>query len=267
MLAKPALACTRWAFGEQAGADEAMQAVRQQLRADMQTLANKMDGLAAATPSVVPPPAAPVDAWSQAAAATLAQRCPELLTLMMDGNPDTLSIGDAWRWWSWLQSAGRPPAVLEIGAGPLAAPVRAMVHALGGRFLSACTDRERAVALWARLDTAGLDTDVLHVPLADAAIDGHAGQVADLSVLPDEATGFDVLLTSVAAPNASATAPILALPMAVGRLAPEGFRVCVWAPDAAPQRKEVVAAWTTLVPELQFTDNAFAGQALCVHAA
>ena len=267
VLSKPALACTRWAFGDQASADEAMQAVRQQLRADLQALAQKMDGLAAAKPPVVHQQAAPVDAWSQVAAATLAQRCPELLTLMMDGNADNLSIGDAWRWWSWLQSTGRPPAVLEVGAGPLAAPVSAMVHALGGRFLSACTDRERAVALWARLDTAGLAADVIHVPLADAAIDGHQGRVADLSAIPPEATGFDILLTSVPAASTAATDPILALPMAVGRLDPAGFRVCLWAPDAAPLRKEVVTAWKALVPELQFTDNAFAGQALCVHAA
>ncbi len=267
VLAKPALACTRWAFGDQAGADEAMLGLRQHLRSELQVLGQKVDGLGQMKPSVAPEPAGAGDTWSQAAAATLAQRCPELLALMMDGHDDKLSIRDAWRWWTWLQACDRPPTVLEVGAGPLAAPVRAMVQALGGRFLSACADRERAVALWARLEAAGLAADVIHVPLADAAIAGHQGRIADLSVLPSEATGYDVLLTSIAAAGAVPTESILTLPMAIDRLDPRGFRVCLWAPDEAALRKDVASAWSALVPELQLTNNAFAGQAVCVHAA
>jgi hypothetical protein len=267
VLAKPALACTRWAFGDQAGADEAMLGLRQHLRSELQVLGQKMDGLGQMKPAAAPEPAGAGDTWSQAAAATLAQRCPELLALMMDGHEDKLSIRDAWRWWTWLQACDRPPTVLEVGAGPLAAPVRAMVQALGGRFLSVCADRERAVALWARLETAGLPADVIHVPLADAAIGGHQGRIADLSALPSEATGYDVLLTSIAAAGAVPTEAILALPMAIDRLDPRGFRVCLWAPDEAALRKDVASAWSALAPELQFTNNAFAGQAVCVHAA
>jgi len=157
--------------------------------------------------------------------------------------------------------------VLEVGAGPLAAPVQAMVQALGGRFLSACSDRERSVALWARLNAAGLAADVIHVPLADAAIDGYEGRVADLSALPSDATGFDILLTSMSEGSAALTDSVLTLPMAVERLDPKGFRVCVWAPDDTARRKDVVSAWSALAPELQFTENAFAGRAVCVHAA
>ena len=267
VLAKPALACTRWAFGDQAGADEAMLGLRQHLRSDLQALGQKVDDLARMKASAVSEPAGAGDTWSQAAAATLAQRCPQLLALMMDGHADRLSIRDAWRWWTWLQACDRPPTVLEVGAGPLAAPVRAMVQALGGRFLSACSDRERSVALWARLQAAGLAADVIHVPLADAAIDGYQGRIADLSALPPDATGFDVLLTSIATAGAAPTDSILALPMAVDRLDPSGFRVCLWAPEEAALRKEVVSAWSTLAPALQITENAFAGQAVCVHAA
>ena len=267
VLAKPALACTRWAFGDQAGADEAMLGLRQHLRSELQALGQKLDGLVQAKPPAAPEPAATTDDWSHAAAATLAQRCPQLLALMMDGHDDRLSIPDAWRWWTWLQACDRPPTVLEVGAGPLAAPVRAMVQALGGRFLSACADREKAVALWARLEAAGLAADVIHVPLADAAIEGHQGQVADLSALPSEATGYDILLTSITSAGSSLTDSILALPMAVDRLDPSGFRVCLWSPNETALRKDVVSAWSALVPELQFTENAFAGQALCVHAA
>ena len=267
VLAKPALACTRWLLGDRACADEALLGLRQHLRSDLQGLAQKVDGLGQALTTHAPQPAAAPDVWSQAAAATLAQRCPALLALMMDGHADTLSVQDAWRWWNWLQGHGRPPAVLEIGGGPLAAPVQAMVQALGGRFLSVSADRERAVALWARMEAAGLAADVVHVPLVDAAIDAHAGRVADLSALPADATGYDVLLTSTGFAGASPADAILALPMAVDRLAPEGFRVCLWAPDKAPLRKDVMAAWSALAPQLQFTDHAFAGQALCVHTA
>ena len=257
--AKPPLPCTRGVLGEHADGDEA-------------------PGKKVAAPAArAPAPAAPEalvqaelradDVWSQLAAATLAQRCPALLELMMDGQAAPLALREAWRWWNWLQASGRAPAVLEIGAGPLAAPLKAMVHALGGRFLSACADRERAVALRARLESAGLAADVIHVPVADAAIDGHQGRIADLSVLPVDATGFDILLTSVSAPGTLPTESILVLPMAVDRLDPQGFRVCLWAPDEPALRKDVASAWSALVPELQFTDNAFAGQAVCARTA
>ncbi len=55
--------------------------------------------------------------------------------------------------------------------------------------------------------------------------------------------------------------------MAVDRLDPQGFRVCLWAPDEPALRKDVASAWSALVPELQFSDNAFAGQAVCARTA
>ncbi len=110
VLAKPALACTRWVLGDRACADEAMLGLRQHFEvADLQGLGQKVDAVAQTLPANAAQPAAAPDAWSQVAAATLAQRCPELLALMMDGQDDTLSVQDAWRWWTWLQSQ-RPPA-------------------------------------------------------------------------------------------------------------------------------------------------------------
>lgn len=298
VAAKPPLPCTRWALGERAGGDEALFALREQLRADLQVLGAKVDALvnaaaasAAATPAPpriapavspavqlsIPAPVSvspaaraqscPDDVWSQVAAATLAQRCPALLDLMMDGQASPLPLRDAWRWWNWLQASGRPPAVLEVGAGPLAAPLQAMVHALGGRFLSVSGDRPRALALWARLQAAHLSADVLHAPLVPASLGDHAGQVPDLSSLPAGASGFDVLLTSTACAGRTPADALLALPMAVARLDPAGFRVCVWAPEDAPLRARLANAWGGLAPDLVFINNAFDGQALCVHPA
>ena len=267
VLAKPALACTRWVVGARAGADEALLGLRQHVSADLQALGQKIDGLGLASTPAAQAGVGAIDAWSQAAAAMLAQRCPALLVLMMDGQDSPLLPSDAWRWWRWLQASGRPPAVLELGAGPLAAPLQAMVQALGGRFLSISPDRERAVALWARLQAAGLEGDVLHVPTASASVDGHEGQIVDLGALPAEATGYDILVTSATHAGATPADSILALPMAVDRLDPAGFRVCLWAPCDAELRTRVGAAWGALAPDLKFTEHAFAGQALCVHTA
>jgi len=273
--ARMPLPCTRWAFGDGAGGDEALFALRETLHAELRSLAGTVDAAVLSRPTPARAshgaPAAMAgqetdDVWAQAAAADLSRRCPALLHLMMDGQGQALSTRDAWRWWTWLQSGGRPPAVLEVGAGPLAAAVCAMAQALGGRFLSACADRERALALWARLESAGLSADVIHVPLVQAALDGRPGRIADLSALPSDAAGYDVLLTSTAA-GSVADDSILTLPMAVDRLDPDGFRVCLWAPDDPALRRDVVSAWRALAPELKFTENAFAGQAICVQPA
>jgi len=264
--AKPPLPCRRWLLGERAGGDEALLALREQLVGELRSLGNRMT-VTAPAPAAPAPGVQPTlrgdDAWSQVAAATLAQRCPALLALMMDGQAAPLPLHDAWRWWNWLQAGGRAPAVLEIGAGPLAAPLKAMVHALGGRFLSVCADRERTVALRTRLESAGVSADVRHVPLADASLGDDRARIADLSALPPDASGYDILLTTLPASGGAAAEAILALPMAVDRLDPQGFRICLWAPEDPAGRRQVMSAWGALLPQLQFTDNAFAGQAVC----
>lgn len=264
--AKPPLPCTRWVLGEREGGDEALFALRQQLTAELQALNKKLGALAVPAPAAAAEPRAD-DVWSQVAAATLAQRCPGLLTLMMDGQAAPLALRDAWRWWNWLQAEGRAPSVLEIGAGPLAAPLKAMVHALGGRFLSVGGDRPRAQALSARLAAAGLDADVRHVPLVPATLGAHAGHVPDLSTLPADAAGFDLLVISAPHAGHAPADALLTLPVAVGRLDPNGFRACVWAPGDAPLRMRIAQTWHELAPALTYIDQAFDGQALCVHPA
>ena len=263
--AKPPLPCTRWVLGEREGGDEALFALRQQLTAELQALNKKLGALAGPAPAAAEPRAD--DVWSQVAAATLAQRCPALLTMMMDGQAAPLALRDAWRWWHWLQAEGRAPSVLEIGAGPLAAPLKAMVHALGGRFLSVGGDRPRAQALSARLAAAGLDADVRHVPLVPATLGAHAGHVPDLSTLPADAAGFDLLVISAPHAGHAPADALLTLPVAVGRLDPNGFRACVWAPGDAPLRTRIAQTWHELAPALTYIDQAFDGQALCVHPA
>ena len=256
VLAKPPLPCTRWALGERAGGDEALAALRDRLGADIRALGDK---LGPATPQ-----ATATGAWSQAAAATLAQRCPALVDLMMDRRDPALPVADAWRLWRWLQATGRPPAVLELGAGPLAAPVQAMVQALGGRFVSASGEPARAQSLQARLADAGMTAEVCHAPWVEASLGGHTGHVPDLSALPSDARGFDVLLVSAAHLSAEPVDTMLALPLAVDRLDPAGFRVCVWAPDDPALRSGLARVWGELAPALKFSDQAFGGQALCV---
>jgi hypothetical protein len=129
VLDKPALPCTRFAFGERASADDALLGLRQQLRADLQETARRVEVIAR-SPALAAEAAAQggADVWQQAAASTLASRCPVLLNLMLDGQEPSLPLADLWRWWTWLQASGRPPELLELGCGPLAAPLAAMFN-------------------------------------------------------------------------------------------------------------------------------------------
>jgi hypothetical protein len=206
---------------------------------------------------------AAASAWSQAAASVLAQRCPALVGMMMDDGDAALPVADAWRLWSWLQATGRPPRVLELGAGPLAAPVQAMVQALGGACVSVASDAARVQALQRRLAGAGVAGDARHSPAVEASLGGHAGRMPRLSALPAEASRFDVLLVSPAHVGASPIDAVLALPAAVDRLDPAGFRVCVWAPEDAALRSGLARVWSELAPALTFDDAALGGNALC----
>lgn len=202
-------------------------------------------------------------AWSQAAASLLAQRCPALVGLMMDDGDAALPVAQAWRLWHWLQATSRPPRVLELGAGPLAAPVQAMTQALGGVGVSVASDAARVQALQRRLAGVGLAADARHAPAVEASLGGHAGRIPALSTLAAEAGRFDVLLVSAAHVGASPIDAVLALPAAVGRLDAAGFRVCVWAPGDPALRSGLARVWGELAPALSFDDAALGGNALC----
>lgn len=276
VLAKPALPCSRWALGDSGAVDDAFLTLRQQLRGDIQAIGRRLDNPAprpapavhADTASANPATgAATGDAWAGAAALQLAQWCPPLLDLMVDQQATPLEVRTLWHWWRWLKQTGRPPAVLEIGAGSLAAPLHAMVQALGGRMTSVSSDRDRCLALWARLDSAGVNADVMHLPLVDVELETQRGQLPDLTALPDDAAGFDLLVISAAQAGAAPADAVLALPMAVDRLTPEGFRICVWCPEDAALSTRIAAAWGRMAPDLVLSPRAFSGQALCAHPA
>ena len=259
VLSKPPLPCHRWVFGERAGADEALLALRQQLQAQVRDAARQIEARLAAPPEAVAPPAA--DGWTQAAAALLAERCPAWLELALDGQGEAMDVRSALRWWRWLQAGATPPRVLEIGAGPLAAPLHAAVRALGGRMLSVCADKPRSLALYARLQAVGVEAEVLHVPMVDVGFDQLEGRFPDLGLLPEDAADFDVLVVSARAGAAPGDA-LFALPVAASRLHSAELRVCLWAPEDPALRERAAAFWGPLVPELACADHAFHGQAL-----
>jgi hypothetical protein len=276
VLAKPALPCTRWALGEHGATDDVFLGLRQQLQGDLQALARRLPSAAAQAVPIGPAGAAaalpvgsnrPAHEWAGAATLQLAQWCPQLLDLMIDHEAAPFDARTLWQWWRWLGQTGRPPQVLEIGAGPLAAPLHAMVKAQGGRITSVSADRNRCMDLWARLDTAGLNADVLHLPLVDLELAAHRGQLPDLTALADDATGFDVLVVSAGQAGAAPADALLALPLAVDRLDPTGFRVCVWRPGDVALGSHIAAVWAQLAPELELSPQAFSGQALCAHSA
>ena len=202
-------------------------------------------------------------AWSQAAASLLAQRCPALVAMMMDDGDAALPVADAWRLWNWLQATGRPPRVLELGAGPLAAPLQAMVEALGGHGVSVASDAARVQVLQRRLAGAGLAANARHSQAVEASLGGHTGRMPGLSRLPAGAGAFDVLWISAAHVGAAPIDAVLALPAAVEHLDPAGFRVCVWSPEDAPLRAGLARVWGELAPALRFDDAALGGHALC----
>ncbi len=254
--AKAPLPCTHWALGDSAVPDEVMHDLREQLRGDIRAAAEQPVSTAA-----IPAPTA--GAWSQAAASLLAQRCPALVDMMMDDGDAALAVADAWRLWNWLQATNRPPRVLELGAGPLAAPVQAMVKALGGQCVSVASDAARVQALQRRLGRAGLAADAHHSPAVEASLGGHTGRIPGLFALPAGAAKFDVLLVSPEHIGSTPIDAVLALPAAVDRLDPAGFRVCVWAPEDAALRSGLARVWGELAPALRFDDVALGGHALC----
>ncbi len=254
VLAKPPLPCRRWVFGEHPAADEAFASMLTRLQSQPAELA------VVAAPDTARSPA---DPWLQAAAAALTRQCPALLELAMDGQGESPDLCTAWRWWRWLQAGTQPLRVLELGAGELAAPLQAMVHVLGGRMLSVTGERERAVALYARLAQAGVDAEVVHLEDADVGFDTLTAQLPDLSALPDDADGFNVLLVSSDVARLRGQAAALCLPLAASQLDRAGFRVVLWAPDDMAVRQRARDLWGQLVPDLSFIDKGFDGRALC----
>lgn len=279
VLAKPPLPCHRWVMGELACADQAFGALRDSLssggrpaEAPRARVESPQSALAPARPAQAPATqpltAGPVgqDAWLSAAAAELAARCPAWLDLALDGQSPPLPVALAWQWWRWLQRAKRPPRVLEVGADPMSAYLHAAVRAMGGRMVTVSGERARAEALYVRLKSAGIESEVLHSPLVNASFASVSGRFPDLGLLPDDVADIDVVVVSAAHSGAAPLDCSLALPMTASRLCAEGFRFCVWAPGDPGLRQTVADRWAAFVPELSFADGAFGGQALCVHS-
>lgn len=275
VLAKPALPCRRWLLAEHGAADHALAMALQRtastpLAAAVQTVPNTV-------PLVVAPADAPAHAWTHTAAAALAARCPALLNLALDGQGAAPDAALLWRWWQWLQRGARAPGtpdgsaaaprVLETGAGTLAPWLHALVHGLGGRITSVRADRDEALALYARLHSAGLNAEVLHAPLAEAEFEGVRARFPDLAALPEDAAGYDVAIVGTGCSPDGARAALLALPMLAPRLAAEGFRVCLWSPDDPTPLREAQASWERAAPDLVYSARALAGTSLVVHSA
>ncbi len=268
VVAKPALPCRRWLFADHAAADHALALALQRrpaASAPATSAPAQLPDLAAALLASAAAPAA-ADVWQQTAAATLAARCPALLALMLDGQAAAPDVAVLWRWWQWLQRDRGAARVLEIGAGSLSPLLHALVQGLGGQVTTVCADREQAVALHARLYSAGLDAEVLHVPLADAEFEGVQARFPDLACLPEEAVGYDVAIVGTGASPDGARAAVLALPMLAPRLHPEGFRLCLWSPDDPAPLREAQAAWERAAPDLAYAPRALAGSSLVVHS-
>jgi SAM-dependent methyltransferase len=263
VLAKPALPCARWLFGPHAAADQAVADLQQRLLAHTEALLRQ--ATVSAPVRAAPPPTA--DAWTLTVAAALQARCPALLDLAMDGRFEPPDARLLWQWWQWLQRGPARPRVLEIGAGAMAAPLHAVVHALGGHIITACTERARALALYARLQAVGIDADVLHVPLVDAGFEQVEGRFANVEVIPDEAGPFDLVLVCADGLADTGSDARLALPMIASRLNPGGFRVCLWSPGDARPLAAATALWRSVAPDLEFSEGAFGGAALVVQAA
>lgn len=267
VLNKPALPCRRWLFGPHAAADHAVFQLHQRLAAENAALVQQM--LALETARAAAPVATPADdAWAQQAVSVLHQCCPALLALAMDDPGPPPSPALLWRWWQWLQRGPAAPRVLEIGAGTLAPALHALVRGLGGRITTVCGDHDRALALYARLGHAGIDEpEVLHTPLIDAAFDDVEAQFPNLAALPDDASAFDLAIVSAAACGTVPRDALLALPMLVPRLNPQGFRLCLWSPEDAQPMRDAASLWRSAAPDLVFSENALAGAALVVQAA
>lgn len=257
VLAKPPLPCRRWLLAEHGAADHALAQV---LHGGP---AGAPGDRAAAAPAIDPD----AQAWRQAACTTLAAQCPALAMLALDGQLPPPDVTLAWRWWQWLRDAGAAPRLLEIGAGPLAPLLHALVHGLGGRVTSVCADPAEAARLAQVLRSAGLDADVRTVPLADAEFGGVRARFPDLRALDDEVQGFGAAVVGTAASPDGARAGLLALPMLAPRLRPDGFRLCLWSPEDPAPLREAHSLWERAVPELGYAPQALGGGGLVVQAA
>jgi len=269
--AKPPLPCTRWLFGEHGAADQAALQMFQQLMAAQKAaqVASQISPQKAA-----PAPAAGIAAestsdaaaWTNVAAAALAGACPALLTLATDGHAPLPPADQLWAWWAWLQHGPAQPRVLEIGAGTLAPALHAMVRALDGTVVSVGADAARVATLQARLECAGVTSDAAHLPLVQVEFEGAVGQFPDLARLPDEASGFDLVVVSADTCGRTQGDAVLSLPMVVPRLKADAFRVCVWSPQQPRPLRDALAAWRRAAPDLVYVEHELQGRALVVQS-
>ncbi|GAP38210.1 glycosyltransferase family 2 protein [Piscinibacter sakaiensis] len=264
--AKPPLPCRRWLFGPQAAGDAALAALQQRLLLALAGRAAPPVATATAAVSTPPAPAAAEETWSRVAAAELHARCPGLLALALDGQAPPPPVALLWTWWQWLQRGPAAPRVLQIGAGPLSAAWTALVQGLGGRCTVVSGDAERAMALYARLDSAGLAGDVRHAPAVAAEFEGHAGQFPNLALLPEALGELDAVIVAAGEGGELSADAVLALPMVAPRLGPR-FRLNLWAPDEPRTLQQALALWRRAAPELAYVERALGGRALVVHAA
>ena len=257
--AKPPLPCTRWLFGEHGAADQAVAQLFQQLMS-----ANR--AMQSATRSAPQPADAAIEAgpWWSVAASAMAERCPGLLGLATDGDVPPPPVSQLWAWWSWLQRGPAQPRVLEIGAGTLAPALHALVHGLGGSIASVSADAGRVAKLQARLAGVGIEADATHLPLTNAEFEGVVGEFPDLTLLADDASGFDLVVVCAESCGRTPADASLSLPMLVPRLKTDGFRVCVWSPGDPRPLRDAAAAWRRAAPDLAYSEHEFQGHALVV---
>lgn len=264
VLSKPALPCRRWVFGTHAAGDQLVGSLQQKLVASQQAIAQQLTSQGAKQPTQTSPTSTQ-DPWAHVAAATLHERCPGLLSLAMQPGPDRLDVEVLWSWWQWLQRGPANPRVLDIGCGPLSASLHTLVRGLGGHMTSVSADQPRAMALYARLESIGFEADVLHAPMTEATFEGHSGHFPNLSLLPDEASGFDLVIVSAEHAGRSPADAVLSLPMALPRLKEEGFKLCLWSPKSPQPLQQAAQAWRAAAPDMGYSENALSGRALIVH--
>ncbi|CAN5149720.1 hypothetical protein BH10PSE17_BH10PSE17_11730 [soil metagenome] len=193
--------------------------------------------------------------WTQAAMETLYDQCPSLAELDRIDAPSPATRAVRWQWWRWLARGPACPRVLEIGTGPFAATLHALVASLGGTTVSVGADRDSAASLQSNLDTLGLTGSmVFHASLVEAEFEELAGEFPDIGSLPDELAGFDLAVISAdAGPLVGETR--LALPMLVPRLRSTGFRLCLWSPAAQQPLHSALSMWNRIAPDLTFSSH------------
>jgi len=260
VLSKPPLPCRRWVFGNHAAGDQLIGSLQQKVIASQQAIAQQLSGQAPRQPVE----AVAQDPWAHVAATTMHERCPGLLSLAMQPGPERLDVGLLWGWWQWLQRGPATPRVLSIGCGPLSAPLHTLVRGLGGHMTSISADQAQAMALFATLDSIGLESEVLHVPMTEAEFESHTGRFPNLAALPDEANSYDVVIVSADHAGPTPADSILSLPMVLPRLNMEAFRLCLWSPKVPAALQRAAQAWKAAAPDLVYSENAMGGRALIV---